>query len=232
MMSMGFDVRGIDLDMPILHFSLGRLAGIMKQNGPERALKTLVRSVFFDRSERAGLEDALKMRGYSLRIDASRLLVGDAADHDFAEQPDLVYSEDVFEHIPTQGLERLVGSLARKIAPDGLALITPNVYTGITGGHLTEWYPELVRQKMPRDSEPWEHLRKKRFTANTYLNHLPRSAYRKLFSEWFEILEENVTIPDLGRQWLTSEVKAELAGWSDDELFSNQVQFVLRPKPQ
>jgi hypothetical protein len=29
---------------------------------------------------------------------------------------------------------------------------------------------------------------------------------------------------------LTREARADLAGWSDDELFSNQVLFVLRPR--
>jgi hypothetical protein len=49
MMSVGINVRGIDLDMPMYRFSLSRLRGVLRTNGPERALKTAVRSLLFDR---------------------------------------------------------------------------------------------------------------------------------------------------------------------------------------
>ena len=52
---------------------------------------------------------------------------------------DLVCSEDVFEHIRLSSLERLVPRMAAWLAPHGIALIRPNVFTGITGGHLVEW---------------------------------------------------------------------------------------------
>jgi hypothetical protein len=35
--------------------------------------------------------------------------------------------------------------------------------------------------------------------------------------------------PGLGREYLDGSAKAELSGFSDEELFSNQVLFVLRP---
>ncbi len=81
-----------------------------------------------------------------------------------------------------------------------------------------------------RRSEPWEHLRRKRFRANVYLNELMRADYRRLFSQHFEIVEERVTKPDLGREYLSPEVAEELKRYSDEELFSNGVLFVLRPK--
>lgn len=173
----------------------------------------------------------LERRGYRLTIDPARFLVGDAASYDYGKELiDLVYSEDVFEHIPPDGLEKLVPRIASQLSPRGIALITPNIFTGITGGHLIEWYPHKVKQEIARKSEPWEHLRKRRYTADTYLNRLPRSAYRELFGRYFEILEEKVMEPELGRCWLTPEAKAELADWEDEELFSNRVRFVLRSK--
>ena len=120
--------------------------------------------------------------------------------------------------------------LATQISPQGLAFIRPNVFSGITGGHFPEWYSAQVDRNIPRSSEPWEHLRKRRFKANTYLNELTRADYRELFSPHFEIIEERVFEPDLGRRWLTPEAREELAAWSDEELFSNKVQFVLRRK--
>jgi hypothetical protein len=231
MMSMGMDARGIDLDMPMIRFSMLRLFQILKRNGVERALKTCVRNLLFDRREQAKLRAALEQRGYMLSMDPSRFLVGDAATYNFGAEPvDLVYSTDVFEHIPLNGLESLLERLAAQASPRGLLLITVNIFTGITGGHLTEWYGHLVDSDAPKVSEPWEHLRKRRYTANTYLNRLSRAAYRELFSRHFDTLEEWVIDPDLGRQWLTPAVRAELSDWSEDELFSNRVMFTLRPR--
>ena len=107
----------------------------------------------------------------------------------------------------------------------------PNVFTGITRGHLIEWSQRALRQPPPkRRSEPWEHLRQRRFKPNTYLNELTRAEYRELFSVHFEILEVRVAQPDLGRANLDARAQAELADWPDDELFSNQTLFVLRPR--
>jgi len=231
LMSMGVDARGIDLDQPMLNFSITRLVQILRKNGMERALKSAGRSLLFDRTDRRLLRLALQQRGYELRIDAARFLVGDAATFRFASLPfDLIFSERVFEHIPQQDLEQLVARLPSLLSPHGIAIITVDVYTGIIGGHLPEWYAFQVNQTRPKPSEPWEHLRKGRFIANAYLNKLSLADYRKLFAADSEILEENVIFPDLGRQWLTPEVRHELAQWSDEELFSNRVQFVLRPR--
>lgn len=232
LMSMGIDARGIDLDMPMLQFSPARLFRIARKNGFERALKTGVRSALFDGRDRAKLKASLALRGYKLKMDPTRFLVGDATTYDFGSRSaDLVCSDDVFEHIPPEGLQRLMKSLASCISPGGLALITPNIYSGITGGHLPEWYKDMVTNDEAKRSEPWEHLRKRRYIANSYLNCLTRADYRNLFKPYFEILDEKVVNPDLGRQWLTTEVRSELAHWSEDELFSNRVQFVLRPRP-
>jgi hypothetical protein len=71
---------------------------------------------------------------------------------------------------------------------------------GITGGHLIEWSRWALRQPpSERHSEPWEHLRERRFNPTTYLNELTRAEYRELFGA-FEILEERVTQPALGRE--------------------------------
>jgi hypothetical protein len=233
LMSMGIDVRGIDLDVPLLEFELGSIVKIWKANGFERAVKSAVRNLLFDNKERRALRGALEERGYSLKIDTARFLVGDAASHNLGEGSyDLVYSEDVFEHIPVSDLPSLVERLAKKLAPTGVVIISPNVFTGITGGHLPEWYAHLVGKRMKRRSEPWEHIRKQRYSPNTYLNRLSRAAYRELFAERFTILEETVNHVDLGREWLTPDVRADLGAWGLDELLSNKVRFVLTPKPR
>jgi len=39
-----------------------------------------------------------------------------------------------------------------------------------------------------------------------------------------------VAQPDLGREHFDGRARAELAGWPDEELFSNQTLFVLPPR--
>jgi hypothetical protein len=229
----GVDVTGTDLDVPLIRGSPREIAAIARQNGPERAVKSALRFALFDRRERRALERLMRDRGCELKIEPQRLIVADAAGLSIAEQSlDFIYSEDVFEHIPADALSVLTAKMARWLKPSGLALIRPNVFTGIVGGHLAEWFPQVVDDRSRRRrSEPWEHLRRRRFRPNTYLNELSRADYRELFAKEFEILEERVRDPNLGRAYLTDETAAELAPWSQEELFSNQTLFILRPRP-
>ena len=78
--------------------------------------------------------------------------------------------------------------------------------------------------------EPWAHLRGLARPANTFLNRLHRADYRALFEHRFEILHEESRHPDVGRERLTPAIRADVGDLSDEELFSNQVMFVLRPR--
>ena len=75
----------------------------------ERALKTGVRALLFDSRERRELDSALDRRGYTRPIDPERFLVGDVADY-VAESGslDMVYSNNVIEHIPVASLEVVI----------------------------------------------------------------------------------------------------------------------------
>ena len=230
--SMGIDVRGVDVEAPVVPGRPSQFVSMLRRNGVERATKSIVRHALFDRGEQRALERALRQRGLARRLDPARLIVADARVVDVEPGSlDLVISEDVFEHLQRDALEQVVASMARWLRPTGIALIRPNVFTGITGGHLIEWSRRALRQPPPeRQSEPWEHLRQRRFEPNTYLNELTRADYRTLLGAHFEIVEERVTQPDLGREHLDARARAELADWPEDELFSNQTLFVLRPR--
>src|SRR5947199_184480 len=86
------------------------------------------------------------------------LALADAAAIDLPEASfDLVFSEDVFEHLEPSTLQELTARIARWLGPNGIALIRPNVWTGITGGHLVEWSRRsLVHPPARRKSEPWD----------------------------------------------------------------------------
>jgi len=235
LVNLGVDAVGVDLDRPVLRGSPAELMRVWREHGLERALKSVVRALLFDRRERRALARAVEAEtGRPFVLPIERMRVSDAADDGFwrgLPPLDFVYSEDVFEHIPPEGLERVVAAMARALKPDGLAFIRPDVFTGITGGHDPEWYAYTLAEPRRRRSEPWEHLRRDRFPANTFLNRLTRADYRRLFAARFDVLEERVAMPNLGREFLTPEVRAALDAYDEEELLSNNVLFLLRPKP-
>ncbi len=232
LISMGVDASGVDVEVPMLSGSWREVLAAFRHNGLERVLKSLARRMLVDNRQRSELARELGRRGHTLRIDRSRFLVSDVAALDLPDRHiDLIYSEDVFEHIARSSLETAVPKMARWLKPDGLALIRPNIFTGILGGHLTEWnYSAVLDPARKRKSAPWEHLRARRFQPNTSLNELRRSEYRELFARDFDILREVVLLPDLGRELLTGDVARDLATYPEEELFSNKVLFVLRPR--
>jgi SAM-dependent methyltransferase len=232
--SMGIDAHGVDLDMPVLDGSLREFLTVFKRNGFERCMKSIVRHVLFDRKEREGLARALRQQGFDLEVRREAFFVADAGSatagaHWEKESFDLVFSEDVFEHIPLSSLSGLLQNMHLWLKPNGIALIRPNIFTGITGGHLLEWYAHTLQSVTKRQTEPWEHLRKKRQIADTFLNKLTRKQYREMFADNFEILHEKVKHPEIGREFIVEEIRHEIR-LPDEELFSNQVMFVLRKK--
>ncbi len=232
MMGLGIDVIGIDVDAPVLAGKISEFVNIYRTNGLERAIKSAVSYFCFGLLDRLRLVREISKRGGHLRIDESRILVGDAGPAVFPDGTfDLILSHEVFEHISVDSLQMLIPKMARWLKPDGLAMIRPNIYTGICGGHLAEWFSADQKSIFKRRSEPWEHLRKNRFQPNTYLNRLPRADYRRLFSRHFEILAENVLNQDAARVHLTPEIARELKEYSEDELLGGQVLFVMRPLP-
>jgi Methyltransferase domain len=232
MQAHGVDALGVDAEVPILTGGPAEYLEAYRRNGLERVMKSLIRRSLFDRRELRALRAELVRRGAGAPIAPGAFIVCDAADLDLpANSIDLVYSEDVFEHMERASLERVVEKMAGWLSPGGLALVRPNIFTGITGGHLVEWYRQsFAKPGRTRRSEPWDHLRARSRVANTYLNELTRADYRALFGRRFEILEEVVKLPDLGREFLTPQIAEELSAFGDDELFSNQVLFVLRPR--
>ncbi len=230
--SMGVDVEGVDAEQPVLRGTPAELRMAWRVNGPERALKSMLRRALFDPGQRAAFRGELSARGLEWRCDPSRLRVSDAADVELpAGSLDLVFSEEVFQSVEMPSLQRIVPAMATWLRPGGLALIRPNVFTGITGGLLQEWSRwSVANPPRTRQSEPWEHLRRNRFTPNTHANGITRGQYREIFAAHFELIEERVKAPDLGREHLTPELAAELAAWPEEELFSNCTLFVLRKR--
>jgi hypothetical protein len=229
----GAEATGVDIEVPMFDFRPATLQRIIRANGPERLAKSAGRHLLFDRAAERRLREAIAAAYPGIEFSRGKLVIGDAADLDLPERSlDLVTSEDVFEHMTPDSIARTLAGVHRWLKPGAVALIRPNIYPGISGGHLREWNVPAVRDRPeePRQSAPWEHLRGQRFQPNTFLNELTRADYRKAFTDsGFEILEERPRYPELGASLMTPEIRAELSDWPDEELFSNQTLFVLRP---
>ena len=224
---------GVDIEVPMFDFRPRTLREVQRRNGFERLVKSAGRHLLFDRAAKRRLEAAIAEKYPGSQFGYGKLVIGDAADLDLPDASlDLVTSEDVFEHMTPDSISRAVAKIHRWLRPGAVALIRPNIYTGISGGHLREWSVNAVRDRPeePRESAPWDHLRGAHFRPNTFLNELTRADYRTAFTDaGFEILEERPRYPELGASLMTPEIRAELSQWPDEELFSNQTLFVLRP---
>jgi len=231
LMSLGYDVRGIDLDKPILNGGFKDFLMVYQKNGFKRTFKSFIRFTLFDKHERNALNRVLQSVDARLRIDEKRFLVGDASFFELtAESIDFIYSEDVFEHIPTESIRSLCKNLGQSLSPNGLALISPAIFSGIAGGHLVEWYPHTLDLDMSRNTEPWEHLRKRRYHADCYLNELRVKDFTEILKEYFELVEVLNIDSGLGKSFLTSEIRKELKSFDEDELLSHKWTFVCRKK--
>lgn len=223
-------VYGIDLDAPVLTgFDALRTA---RRNGLERAGKSLARHLLFERHVWRDFRQFLATELPDADPDAARFLLG-AADDDAIwreiGQADLVLSTDVFEHIAPDELRRTLDLVRQHLAPGGLLITLPFVFTGISGNHLPEWYPVNVRRRTDPEGA-WHHLLAPDFRVNTYLNRMTRGELRAMFEgAGFEVLRDEAVYGRLGEDLLTPEKRAALAEWSDYELFSNKVEFILRP---
>ena len=231
--SLGVKVIGVDIEQPTLtNWDSIRVA---KRHGIYRAIKSLVRLRVFDaKVYREFARQVQAEFGRPLIRDRKCLITDDCASSGFWKRNsgpfDLIYSEDVFEHIPRDHLKAAVEHMASHLSPGGLLLTTPMVYTGICGGHHIEWYSGTFNRSIDRKIPAWDHLLDNSFEADTYLNKLSRHEYRELFARHFNILEESTPLGDLGREFLTDELRQRLRSYSDDELFSNNVSFVLQKK--
>jgi SAM-dependent methyltransferase len=224
-------VAAIDLDEPALR--LADVPAVLRRNGAERALKTLVRLALFDLREIPRVRAELaRLAGVRRAADPS-LQQADAADPAFwadkSRSLDLVVSDDVFEHIPPENLPAILRHMHHALKPDGVAIIRPFIFNGVSGGHDIEAYPENLPRL--RAAEAWRHLWDPEFTVNTYLNRLSRREFRQLFEPRFRVVADESLMPQLGRDMMTSQLRSRLKTFDDYELFSNKVEFVLRPRP-
>jgi hypothetical protein len=140
---------------------------------------------------------------------------------------DLIYSYDVFEHLPPEVLTLTVSGMMQRLSREGCCLIRLNPFPSITGGHLIEWYAGTLKNPQPRESAPWDHLRnRERGTGDTYLNGLGHRDFLAIFEKHARVIE-HFPDDDLGKPFLTSQIKAEFANYTQEELCTTGWTYVL-----
>ena len=112
--------------------------------------------------------------------------------------------------------------------PDATTYIYVHSFTSISGGHHIAWkYPDTE----PSDEvPPWDHLRDKRFPdIPSWVNGLREHEYREVFEQFFEIEDWFPTHRE-GEALLTTEIREELADYTEAELLTKGFVVVARPK--
>lgn len=228
----GAETYGIDLERPLLAGGIHTLFEIARDNGVERAIKSLVRRVLYDSEEKKAFEKAFGC-SFEESLKNIRLIVGDARDPNawslIPKNLDLIYSEDVFEHIPEEALESVLQFIKLHLTQDGLILIRPNIWTGIAGGHFVEWYQTNANKTEKKRRPPWSHVVTGVGEPTVYLNKMTLTAYSELFSRHCEIIEVINAEFGLGASLLTDGIMANIPKQiSRTELLTNNVLFVMK----
>lgn len=218
----GAKVTGIDIEVPSLNMNLRSFIETAQKNGMERALKSLARTVLFDKKFFERLAQAYDKPVSVHNLD---LRVMDAKHTTFPNDHfDFIFSFWVFEHI--DDIDAALREIHRILKPTGVAFIELHLFPSLSGGHNLEWLePDTApSQRVP----PWDHLRENRFPANVYLNRLRLADYRKSFHAHLHVVDEVLNCE--GEKILTKELESLLQqqGYSRSDLLTRSVGFVCK----
>jgi len=156
----GADVTGIDIEIPTYKMNLKTFILVTRTNGVERAIKSLLRHILFDRKFFSDL--SLKY-GKVIPFEQIDIRKMDAASLSFPDNFfDLVYSVWAFEHI--DNVPAAIMEVNRVLKQSGIAWIGIHLFPSLSGGHHLDWiYPD----KAPSNKvSPWDHLLDNRYPVN------------------------------------------------------------------
>jgi len=222
--SYGAQVSGIDTEFVELGHTLGKYIGLIRQNGPDRALRTFGWDMFYAAPYYRALAAVCPFPLCFEGVDARKASVTEL---DFPDNTfDLVISHEVFEHLPD--LPGAVQSLHRVMKPESLTYIYVHNFASISGGHHLAWkYPDTEPSTIV---PPWDHLRQNLHPdIPSWINRLRERDYRDAFETQFEILDWLPSKTE-GEAFLTPEIRTELADYRAEELLTKGFVVVVRPK--
>jgi len=223
--NIGAKITGIDTDFVSPSYSPKNLYKIIKNNGFERFLKTLIRHIFFDRKYYSVIKKKLNRDLFFKGIDI-RLM--DACNLTFSNKLfDFIFSNAVFEHI--YDVDKASKEIHRVLKDDGIIYITIDLFTSISGGHNLSWADPHTKNVKKNIAPPWDHLRNNLYPTHVYLNQLSEKDYIEIFSNYFDIIEIDYDYE--GEEFLTDYIIDELKSkFSKDELLKKRVKFLLKKR--
>lgn len=221
--SYGAQVTGVDTEYVRAGFGPGKYLAILRRNGFERALKTLVWDLVYARPY---YRELARCCPFQLRFDGVDTRVAPDGRLGLPGQSfDLAVSHEVFEHI--RDVDAVARDLQNVLKPDGLTYIYIHNFASLSGGHHIAWkYPDTEPSRVV---PPWDHLREKQFPdIPSWLNSMREFEYREIFERYFSIVQ---WIPSgrEGEKLLSPEIRRELSRYSDDELLTKGFIIVARP---
>jgi ubiquinone/menaquinone biosynthesis C-methylase UbiE len=218
------DVIGIDMEVPTYKMNLKTFILVIRTNGVERAIKSLLRHLLFDKRFFSKLSLQYRKTLPFNQLD-TRLM--NATNLSFPDNYfDFVYSSWVFEHI--DNVPAASKEVNRVLKPSGIAWIGVHLFPSLSGGHHLDW---IWPYKYPSNKGPaWDHLLDNKYPVNTYLNRLCLDQYREIFHEYIDVFDEKFTYE--GEKFLTPEIEKILQhkGYTREDLLIQTVIFLCRKK--
>jgi SAM-dependent methyltransferase len=224
--SAGVEVTGIDESIGHrwgLGFRLSRYYRQLRAAGFLRTCRKAAGELVYDRHYYRCLVEAL---GFAVTEEAIDIREMRAENLEFEDGTfDLVYSNATWEHL--QDVRKANQELARVLRPGGMAYIEIHLFPSLSGGHDLPW---IVPGRIELGGVvPWAHLRDPAWREPVYLNRLRERDYRRLFEETpqLDILDWRTEFTE-GEGLVTSQLLAELPGYTCEELTKRSVVIVLR----
>jgi len=220
----GADVIGIDMEVATYKMNLKTFIRVIRTNGVERAIKSLLRHLLFDKRYFSKLS---LQYGKTIPFDQLDIRLMNAASLFFpANYFDFVYSAWVFEHI--DNVPAAIKEVNRVLKPSGIAWIGVHLFPSLSGGHHLDWI--WADKSESNNVPPWDHLLDNKYPVNTYLNRLRLDQYRVIFHEHIDVFDEKLTYE--GEKFLIPETQKILQskGYMREDLLTRSVIFLCRKK--
>lgn len=220
----GANVTGIDLEVPTYKLNLPLFIKIVKTNGFERAIKSMVRHLLFDKRYFKVLKKYNEI--FPKEVD-TRIM--SATDLKFDDNTfDYITSDWVFEHIDDPKLA--IQNIYRTLKKGGICRTNIHLFPSLSGSHNLDWR-NADDESIIRTVPPWDHLREYKYPANVFLNKLKKDEFYKIFKEQFTILEIYEEKEGENRLFnLDSKIKNELnqKGYSDEDLTTVSMTIICQ----
>ena len=140
---------------------------------------------------------------------------------------DLISSVAAFEHFLS--LDKVLAECDRVLRPGGHIWVAIHLYTAPSGAHNIS-FTQVPLTKMPRNVDPWDHLRKKKLPINIVLNKMRMADYEKVFAKYFDIKKQYCYLRE-GEQWYDEAVAKEIGSeYTEDELTCGTLVILAKSK--